>query len=201
MKFWVKERVTTEMRRVFNRQRVQAGMAKAGVAFIGWLKAYYEQKDWDEPNRLTLERRTHFWHQIGESILPKPKIEDRKIHVIITDPRFPQKVFGGPIVPKRAKALTIPVHPDAYARSAAEVARIVGPLHIIRAGGEAFLVADKSRYTFAPLFVLKRKVNQKPWPGALPKQAKMKSVLTEELHRYFGELLRKSHEFFRPKSL
>ena len=133
--------------------------------------------------------------------LTYPKIEDRKIHVIITDPRFPQKVFGGPIVPKRAKALTIPVHPDAYARSAAEVARIVGPLHIIRAGGEAFLVADKSRYTFAPLFVLKRKVNQKPWPGALPKQAKMKSVLTEELHRYFGELLRKSHEFFRPKSL
>jgi hypothetical protein len=201
MKFWVKEKVTTEMRRLFNRQRVQAGMAKAGEKLIQWLKAYYEQKDWDEPNRLTLERRTHFWHQIGESILPKPKIEQGRIHVIITDPRFPQKVFGGPIVPKRAKALTIPVHPDAYARTAAEVARIVGPLHIIKAGGEAFLVADKSRYTFAPLFVLKRKVNQKPWPGALPKTAKMKGVLSEELKRYFVERLQQTRDYFRPKSL
>lgn len=201
MRFWVKEKITEDMRRFFNRQRVQAGMAKAGEAFIGWLKAYYEQKDWNEPNRLTLERRTHFWHQIGESILPKPKIEDRKIHVVVTDPRFPQKVYGGPIVPKRAKALTIPVHPDAYARSAAEVARIVGPLHIIKAGGEAFLVADKSRHTFAPLFILRYKVNQKPWPGALPKQAKMKAVMIAELQRYFEALLEKTRDFFRPKSL
>lgn len=201
MRFWVKEKITEDMRRFFNRQRVQAGMAKAGEAFIGWLKAYYEQKDWNEPNRLTLERRTHFWHQIGESILPKPKIEDRKIHVVVTDPRFPQKVYGGPIVPKRAKALTIPVHPDAYARSAAEVARIVGPLHIIKAGGEAFLVADKSRHTFAPLFILRYKVNQKPWPGALPKQAKMKEVMTAELQRYFESLLEKTRDLFRPKSL
>lgn len=201
MRFWVKENITEDMRRFFNRQRVQAGMAKAGEAFIGWLKAYYEQKDWNEPNRLTLERRTHFWHQIGESILPKPKIEDRKIHVVVTDPRFPQKVYGGPIVPKRAKALTIPVHPDAYARSAAEVARIVGPLHIIKAGGEAFLVADKSRHTFAPLFILRYKVNQKPWPGALPKQAKMKEVMTAELQRYFEALLEKTRDLFRPKSL
>jgi len=201
MRFWVKEKITEDMRRFFNRQRVQAGMAKAGEAFIGWLKAYYEQKDWNEPNRLTLERRTHFWHQIGESILPKPKIEDRKIHVVVTDPRFPQKVYGGPIVPKRAKALTIPVHPDAYARSAAEVARIVGPLHIIKAGGEAFLVADKSRHTFAPLFILRYKVDQKPWPGALPKQAKMKEVMTAELQRYFEALLEKTRDLFRPKSL
>ena len=201
MRFWVKEKITEDMRRFFNRQRVQAGMAKAGEAFIGWLKAYYEQKDWNEPNRLTLERRTHFWHQIGESILPKPKIEDRKIHVVVTAPRFPKKVYGGPIVPKRAKALTIPVHPDAYARSAAEVARIVGPLHIIKAGGEAFLVADKSRHTFAPLFILRYKVNQKPWPGALPKQAKMKEVMTAELQRYFEALLEKTRDLFRPKSL
>lgn len=201
MRFWVKEKITEDMRRFFNRQRVQAGMAKAGEAFIGWLKAYYEQKDWNEPNRLTLERRTHFWHQIGESILPKPKIEDRKIHVVVTDPRFPQKVYGGPIVPKRAKALTIPVHPDAYARSAAEVARIVGPLHIIKAGGEAFLVADKSRHTFAPLFILRYKVNQKPWPGALPKQAKMKAVMIAELQRYFEALLEKTRKMFRPGTL
>ena len=201
MRFWVKEKITEDMRRFFNRQRVQAGMAKAGEAFIGWLKAYYEQKDWNEPNRLTLERRTHFWHQIGESILPKPKIEDRKIHVVVTDPRFPQKVYGGPIVPKRAKALTIPVHPDAYARSAAEVARIVGPLHIIKAGGEAFLVADKSRHTFSALFILRYNVDQKPWPGALPKQAKMKEVMTAELQRYFEALLEKTRDLFRPKSL
>lgn len=200
MRFWVKEKITEDMRRFFNRQRVQAGMAKAGEGFIQWLKAYYEQKDYDEPNRLTMERRTHFWHQIGQSVLPKPKIEDKKIHVIITDPRFPQKLYGGTITPKRAKALTIPVHPDAYARTAAEVARIVGPLHIIKAGGEAFLVADKSRYTFAPMFVLKQKVTQKPWPGALPKPSMMGKVMTEELKRYFEALLAKSHEFFRPKS-
>ena len=201
MRFTVKEKLSEDMRRFFNRQRVQSGMAKAGTAFIAWLKAYYEQKDWNEPNRLTLERRTHFWHQIGESVLPKPKIEDKKIHVIITDPRFPQKLHGGTIVPKRAKALTIPMHPDAYARTAAEVARIVGPLHIIKAGGEAFLVADKSRYTFAPMFLLRYKVTQKPWPGALPKQTQMNAIMTAELKRYFDALLEKTAAFFRPKSL
>ena len=201
MRFVVKEKLSEEMRRFFNRQRVQAGMAKAGEEFIKWLKAYYEQKDYSEPNRLTMERRTHFWHQIGESILPKPKIEQGKINIVVMDPRFPQKLFGGPITPKRAKALTIPVHPDAYARSAAEVARIVGPLHIIKAGGEAFLVADKSPHTFAPLFILRYKVDQKPWPGALPKQAKMKEVMTAELQRYFEALLEKTRDLFRPKSL
>ena len=201
MRFWVKEKITEDMRRFFNRQRVQAGMAKAGEGFIQWLKAYYEQKDYDEPNRLTMERRTHFWHQIGESVLPKPKIEDRKIHIVITDPRFPQKLYGGPIVPKRAKALTIPMHPDAYARTAAEVARIVGPLHIIKAGGEAFLVADKSRHTFAPMFLLRYKVFQKPWPGALPKQSDMKAMMAMELKRYFETLLEKTREMFRPKRL
>ena len=50
----------------------------------------------------------------------------------VGDRRFRQKLYGGPILPKVAKMLTIPVHPFAYARTAAEVELLQGADLMIR---------------------------------------------------------------------
>ena len=58
------------------------------------------------PNKLG-GRRSNFWRKIADSVTnpDTPNVQGGKVIVSVTDSRFAQKVFGGPITPKEAGAL------------------------------------------------------------------------------------------------
>lgn len=191
MKVRFTETVTAGLRKRFSRQRIRAAITAGGKSVAVYLKQYYAKKDRAEPNQLGGDR-THFWNKIGDSVNPAPKVMGENVAILIADPRFRQKVRGGPIVPVRAKALTIPIHPAAHGRSAREVAAKVGGLFILKTGnGEAFL-AGKIRQKTTLYYVLKQRVFQMPWPGTVPPTRSLKWVFTHGLREYFRRVMRPS---------
>jgi hypothetical protein len=187
----ITETVTRGMRKTLSTQRKTAGLKAGGKGLIDFLKRHFAKKDQSEPNQLGGDR-THFWLQIGRSVEESPTIEQGRVRIPIRDKRFPQKLYGGQIVPKRAKALTIPIHPAAHGRSAAQVSAKVGGLFILKTkAGEAFL-AGKVGKVVTLYYLLKRRVFQAPWPGTLPPDRSMKWVLTYWIGRYYKDLFKKA---------
>lgn len=154
------------------------------------LKDWYGLKDQSEPNRFFVKgqasRRIHFWGQVQESVRGPIDMPGGGVRVAVTDPRILQKIRGGPIVAKNVRYLTIPIHPESYARRAAELFSIVGRLFVIHTRkGHLFLAGRKQgdkRATF--YYLLKERVNQKPWPGSLPGMTWIKQSFRNGV-RYF----------------
>lgn len=188
MRVRFKETVTDGLRKVFSGQRITAMQVAGATAVIRFLKEHFAKKDKKEPNQLGGDR-THFWNQIGASVGPRPLVRNRVVEIPITDPRFRQKLRGGVIVPKRARALTIPMHPIAHGRSAAQVAAKVGGLFILRTGNRAFL-AGKIGRALTIYYQLVKRVVQMPWPGTLPPARSMKWVFTHGVRLYLRRNLR-----------
>ena len=93
---------------------------------------------------------------------------------------YRHKVYGGVIKPKNAKALTIPLIPEAVGRRAKDYR---GNLFMLKGkyektGDTNFLFEIKNDQIRA-VYMLKKQVDQKPWPGALPP--------TENIAQAFGE--------------
>ena len=83
-----------------------------------YLKKFYREKNGREKNKLS-SRRTNFWNtQVGDKVNNPISEGFGKVAVVIASPILPHKVKGGTITAKRAKYLTIPIHPEAYDRSA-----------------------------------------------------------------------------------
>lgn len=177
------DRVSPKIRAEMSPQRLAAANAVAGRALAAFMRRHYEEKDVREPNRLGGDR-THFWKAIAKSV-QEPVVSGGSVFVKVKDRRIGQKVYGGPIVPKRARALTIPIHPAAHGRRAAVLAAKLGRLFVVRTkGGSAFLAGKIGRViTF--YYLLRRRVFQAPWPGSLPSQKGMRRVFTVALKSYF----------------
>ena len=77
------------------------------------------------------------------------------------------KVTGGTIIPKRVKALTIPLVPDAMGRRAADYVSITGHRLFTIPGKNALFQAEEGGGVTA-IYALVKKAVHKPWPGALP---------------------------------
>ena len=103
----------------FSSKELDAVLKVGARGVTNYLKKFYREKDAKEPNKLAPGRRTHFWNRrIGGSV-QAPKSEGTgKVVVAITSDILPHKVKGGTITAKRAKYLTIPIAPEAYARKA-----------------------------------------------------------------------------------
>jgi hypothetical protein len=125
-------------------------------------------------------RRTHFWKQVGDSVAD-PIVKRDGVSVAINHPHINQKIHGGPILPVRARALTIPVHPEAYGRTAAQVESALGIDLFIKktALGDAFLmgkVKQGRRTHLWRFFLLRAFVNQDPWPNSIPDKVAMREA-------------------------
>ena len=103
----------------FSSKELDAVLKVGARGVTNYLKKFYREKDAKEPNKLAPGRRTHFWNRrIGGSV-QAPKSEGTgKVVVAINSDILPHKVKGGTITAKRAKYLTIPIAPEAYARKA-----------------------------------------------------------------------------------
>jgi hypothetical protein len=134
------------------------------------LRAHFQQKDQDEPNRLG-GARVHFWTAVMRSV-NNPRVtptgSGAEIVVSISDPRFAQKVFGGRITAKAARALTIPLTAEAYGRTAGTFEAEVAPLVLIKPRGRHPVLAQIVDGRPVAEYLLVSSVDQKADPTALP---------------------------------
>ena len=171
------------------------------------LRSHFQQRD-QTPNALG-GTRTHFWQQIADSVSSR-RGGPGQLLISITDPRFNQKVFGGDIVPKNAKALTIPVNPAASGQTAGRA--MLGPFQdpsedgsvgFERASGQKLILitwkspkgnsigalctkADPAGKFLEVVFLLVTRVSQAPDPQALPDQAAWSAALLDRARSYVG---------------
>lgn len=130
-------------------------------------------------------RRTNFWRQIADSVNAPVTEGGSRVRISIAHPHFAQKVFGGPITPKRRQALTIPVAPEAHGRTVAVFQQETG-IQLFRlkkkGGGFTNLLAGavgSSADKFKVYYVLVKSVAQDPDPDALPERNKFRLAIME----------------------
>jgi hypothetical protein len=143
------------------------------------LQRHFTQKN-KTRNRLG-GRRTNFWSQVRAST-QVGQVTDSFSEVVIGDFRFAQKLFGGPIVPKDAKALTVPVHPEAHGRRASTLEHALGiKLFVLGARGQgngAWLAAATAS-GLTVYYALKQRVVQEADPTALPPRHEIEEAAVE----------------------
>lgn len=142
------------------------------------LVRHYRDKDRSEPNKLG-GRRTHYWLQVARSVQAPAGRGPDKVVVAINEPTIRQKIYGGKLTPgksisrktgKPTKALTIPVSQEAYGRTASTLEYEEG-IHLFlvpRDFGTGLLAAAMKDGSIKVHYVLKKTVQQKPDPTALP---------------------------------
>lgn len=155
------------------------------------LNAHFQMKNDTNPNKLG-GRRTNFWLAVSKTInngnLNNPQVSGNTVTVTINDPKFPQKVFGGRIVAKAAKALTIPLTPEAYGKTAGDfpgafLIKTMKGAYIVKVGENitvSGMVSKAKRGEFKGrraglnfLFKLVPFVDQDADPTALPPQSQL----------------------------
>lgn len=138
-------------------------------------------------------RRTHWWARVARST-HLGSVTDRQAIISISEPGIGLKVYGGTVTPKVARALTIPIHPEAYGRRAGTIEAMTGMQvwrFTPRKGGPTFLARSLGDDTIRLLYVLKRSATHRPDPNALPPAAAMagaaisaaKAQLQSEINR------------------
>lgn len=177
------------------REQVQDAMVAGGARLADDLRDHYRIKDQYEPNRFFASgqggRRVHFWRQVGDTVNGPLPISGGGVRVEVNDYRLNQKIHGGEIHAKNVRFLTIPMHAEAYARSAAELTSIVGRLFVVRKkDGRLFLAGKDEDKKLTFYYRLKESVTQKPWPGAVPTRRSIMDSFRNGV-RYFVSQLRR----------
>ncbi len=109
-------------------------------------------------------RKLTDWWKLVESGWTVGNVTSQTATLSNSSTGFAHKVTGGVITAKRKKYLTIPVHPTAHGVRARDYANSIAPL--FAAKGILFRTEDDGALT--QIYALKKSVNQKPWPTALP---------------------------------
>lgn len=159
-----RDEVTPALRRLLREATGSSGLsAVLGRAGRNVLVAHFRERN-QTPNRLG-GKRTNFWSRVAESV-DAPRVEGRGIIIRVAHPAIGQKVHGGTIVPRKAKALAIPVAARAHGLSPRS---IPGLIFIPSQGGQSVgFLALRNAGNLQFLFVLKKSVTQAPDPLALP---------------------------------
>jgi hypothetical protein len=125
--------------------------------------------------------RTHFWREVAHSV-QSPRLENAQTVVVgIAHPAIRQKVFGGAITPKRARALTIPLSAEAHGRTADTLEHELGvQLFLVpRDFGSGWLAAALPDGRIRVHYLLRPAVTQEPDPVALPPREELAARLLE----------------------
>lgn len=157
----------------------RAVMAAAGREGATELRRHFRNKERTEPNKLG-GKREHFWRQVMQSVsAPVVTSSGHTVTISVTDPRFAQKVFGGTITAKRSRALTIPVVPEAYGRSASVFEHETGvKLFVIGRDFGAGMLAAQIGGAVKVVYLLRKSVHQDADPNALPPQDQLEAAVT-----------------------
>lgn len=133
------------------------------------IKGYYTQTG--RSNWLNLSLPTHGagrrltdWWKLVESGWSVGNVTSQTATLSNSSTGFAHKVTGGVITAKRKKYLTIPVHPTAHGVRARDYSSSISPLF----AAKGVLARTEDDGAITPIYALKKSVNQKPWPKALP---------------------------------
>ena len=147
-------------------RRPRGIMASAARGVSNLFRTHLRLLDRQRPNRLG-GKRTHMYNEFARSV-NVPTLTATSARISISDPRAAHKHFGGLIIAKRAKMLTIPVAPEAYGRRASVLEGELGIklfLYVNKATQHATLCGNLGKSAGLKVFyVLKRSVMQGPEP-------------------------------------
>lgn len=133
------------------------------------IKGYYTQTGRNNWLNLSLPthgagRRLTDWWKLVESGWSVGNVTSQTATLSNSSTGFAHKVTGGVITAKRKKYLTIPVHPTAHGVRARDYSSSISPLF----AAKGVLARTEDDGAITPIYALKKSVNQKPWPKALP---------------------------------
>lgn len=181
----VNDKVTAKFERMAVPAVLDEGRLQGGRDVRHLLYTHFRAKNLAEPNRFFREsggRRLYFWRRMANS-LQEPVLDGGERVVISMHRDVAQKLYGGPIVPKRARALTIPIHRDAYGRTAKRLETFLGQkLFIVKSprGRKTFLAAKGGpRGGIRRYFLLRSSVHQEPWPDTFPPRKQITAAFRE----------------------
>lgn len=156
-----------------------------GRAVATHLRKHFSRLDAERPNQLG-GPRSHFYGQARNSVQNPEDTGTNEATVSINHVGIAQRYFGGTITAKNAGALTIPIHPAAHGQRA----RAFGKLDLIPTkNGNALLVTPatgkgKNKTPGTALFLLTKRITQKPDPSVLPEQTELESVAARAVQEY-----------------
>lgn len=161
----VKRDIISMMSPEVRKTALQVGAQSALIS----IKGYYTQSgrnNWINPALPThgAGRKLTDWWKLVESGWNIGQITSRTATIFNGTIGLAHKVTGGVITAKRKKFLTVPVHPTAHGVLARDYSASISPLFMVK-GVLARKEEDKS---ITPIYALRKSVNQKPWPTALP---------------------------------
>lgn len=108
-----KDDVTPHLRRIFTRMQPGGAASKIlGRAAANELRRHFRDLNTQRPNRLG-GKRSNFYSRVAETV-QNPREVPGGISVAISHPHIAQRLFGGPITPRKKKALAIPIHASSY---------------------------------------------------------------------------------------
>lgn len=137
------------------------------------LQRHFRERE-KTPNALG-GRRTHWWAAASRAT-QIASVTDTEAVVSISQPGMALKVYGGVVRPVQAKALTIPIHAEAYGRRARTVELLTGmKLFKVKPKGSknTFLARSTGDDQIRLLYLLASSAKVRPDPNALPNRSQM----------------------------
>ena len=156
------------------------------------LRKHFAQLDASQTNRLG-GKRTHFWLDVRPATLnPEFDASGQGVSVTIAHLAFAQKLYGGTIVAKNAKALTIPLHPLAHGRRASVFEEETG--HKLFRGKSkkpniARLLFAEIDGNLIPIYALATTLTEDADPRAPPPIADLRAGAVESAEKHLARLL------------
>ena len=169
------QRLLMQMALARNQRGALAALGKRAEAV---LRDHFRMLD-KRPNKKGWPR-THFWNREVAQKTAYIGIEGSAAVVRIGSPAFAQKLFGGRIRARSAKALAIPIAAEAYGKRPRE-RDDRDQLVVIPRKGKPPLLVKKQSGELRPQYVLKKSVEQKAQPDALPKSQTFWGALNDTL--------------------
>lgn len=176
------------------------------------LKAHFIKKN-AVPNRMGAPR-TNFWQEVADAT-QVAEVSESGATVAIAEARYRLHLFGGTVVPKKAKALTIPLVIEARGESAASYQLKMGRRLFsipgrkalfektdaaatesltgatkgrVRGKNRVFRVGLAARAGIRPVFALSKKATIKQDPAALPPPQALLGALQEQANDYLAAI-------------
>ncbi len=165
----IADAITPELTRIAREVgRPRRVLAACGRELEQQVKKHFTMRD-ATPNAKGFPRK-HFWANMRKHTA-MTELTDTRAVVSIDSPELAHKLEGGTIVPKRAKALSIPLSGDAYKAGSASL--FPRPLTMVNRPGKPPLLVEtgvigKSKKWHIH-YILLKSVTHRPDPDALPK--------------------------------
>jgi hypothetical protein len=172
-------------KRLAEMQRIDL-LTEAGQAVYDYLVAYHTKfaEKWKGQRYLGAGVNSG---QFARSVVAgwqKPQVSSNRVTIRNSFGLLAWKITGGTIKPTRAQFLTIPLIPAAKGLSAHDFRQGSG-LPLFRVGNALMTRIGKR---LQGVYALKKRVQQEPWPGALPDDAALKEVFQRAAQNVISRL-------------